>query len=366
MKSHKIAIVTWIYFKNFGTFLQAYALQRVIRELGYDCRVIDDADFYTGNFYFRCKRFIKNILYRKLKSNRSYRKFKKKNINVFSNCRNIDYLNKHFDTFIAGSDQIWSPLLPKIRPYYYLDFTTQTKKRIAYAPSMVYNAVNDNYKTLVFPLMQRFNNLSLREQPAATYLSEQLNRKVSAVLDPTLLLDADKWSSITTPVKEKDFILCYFLTPHKPFVKFVTEYAKSVGKKLLVFDKSTFEILPSEYDFGDKLLKAGPVEFISYVKAADFIFTDSFHGTIFSIIFHKNFLTFQRFSNDSPQNQNGRLLNLFDILQISGRFININHLSQGLSLMDTLPPLDYEKIYTLLNQERNKSISYLKESLSSV
>ena len=254
--------------------------------------------------------------------------------------------------FICGSDQIWSPIVP-YNSYYYLAFTN--KDKIAYAPSIGSWEYPDKNVEIVKPFLERFKALSIREIQGAEILKNKFGLKAQTVLDPTLLLDKKDWELLTLPVKyHKPYILCYLLTYNTEYLEFVRQYAKNVGLKLKIF------ITDKRYcQYADEHLFVGPQEFITEIKGASVFFTDSFHGSIFAIHFEKDFYTFKRFKDCAKNDQNSRIINLFDKLGIKERFISGNELKD----ISLIRPLAYNCIKAKLVKERKMSLNYLQTAL---
>lgn len=346
------ATVTWITYRNFGTFLQAYALQQTLKSMGVANHIIDDRSMVYASKLRMYLSELKCILMPwKDQTRRFYKKFAHRYLLIDSRFSCPDELNNRYDIFICGSDQIWSPYL-KFKGFYYLDFTQ--KKKIAYAPSTGTGTCSETYQHNVKSLIERFDAVSVREEDGMKMLSSFLNKDVCTVLDPTLLVTTEQWESITYPIKETDYILCYFLTPNLWYMNYVKEYAKKKGLKLFIFATN-----PEYSHYGDSALKVGPDGFLSYIRYAKKVFTDSYHASIFSILFRKDFVTFERFAAHSANNQNTRVENLFQKFRLQSYFVGPRRLNE----VETLPVPSYEKVFTVLEQERNKSLDFLRSSL---
>lgn len=357
MKQDKLhtATVTWIYYENYGTFLQAYALQQVLYDLGVDNRIIDDKKILfphaVRNFFSAFKRFF----FGKVNPNSTYfKEFKKEYLIIDRNYTKPEDLNKRYDAFICGSDQIWSPYInPEFRPYYYLSFTD--KKKIAYAPSTGTGTSNPIYRQTVKPWLERFHSLSVREESGAKMLSSFVEKDIQTVLDPTLLLTGTSWRKLILPHKHLDsYVLCYFLTPNSWYMEYVKAYARKQGKKIKVF--FTHEQFRT---YGDTCIYGGPQEFLTFIDQADKVFTDSFHASIFSILFQKDFITFKRFEDGKGNDQNARIADLFQKLGLFSRFIGCNDLTQ----IETLPQINHTDVQKRLDVLRSKSLLFLKKAL---
>lgn len=368
MKNIRTATVTWIKHANFGTYLQAYALQQTIFKLGYQNFIIDDSTIIeekrpSVSFFTRLKTYLITIVHNgnfkiyQYKSNKRYAEFRQKYLQIDTCTQPLAQLSDRYDLFICGSDQIWYPSDAIFSPYYYLAFTN--KKKIAYAPSLGTSNYPQNFIPKVTPLLQRIDALSVREYQGANLLQDILGRKVEVVLDPTLLLTSYDWEQLLSTCSDAGnddtpYILCYFLGNNVRYMNFVSDFARQKG--LLV---KIFATHPSYLSFGDKAMACGPLEFLQAIKQSTYFFTDSFHGTIFSIHFEKRFYTFKRFDDSSKLNQNSRIENLFSLIGLSSFFLGPDDLEK----IPQLPDIDYSKVKGNIQSERNKSLNFLINAL---
>lgn len=369
----KIAIITWVKYLNFGTFLQAYALQQIIRRLGYDVSILDDSSIFEEGVIIKKFQFLRliyrclysglsdiscygiNYFYLIKKERRYYRLFRKYYLNIDSNVLPLNKLDQKYDIFVCGSDQIWYPSMNIFSPYYYLSFTN--KRKVAYAPSIGTTKYPFCFVEKVKPLLQRFDAISVREKVGAEIIGSIVGREVDAVLDPTLLLTGEEWGRLLSSERlyKRKYILCYLLSYNETYVRYVQNFAREHALSLVTFVLPGRKCIPS-----DKVLAAGPCEFLSAIHEAEFVFTDSFHCTIFSLLFKKRFCTFKRFSDDASNNQNSRIDNLLGILNLKSYFIGMGQLDA----VKNLSPIDYEAVEATLQSERKRSIRYLKDALS--
>lgn len=385
----KIAIVTWITYRNFGTLLQGYALQSCLECMGHDTWILSDQSVLgelqrnrpketTGateengnqpaaarlwNLLRNPQRIHRVVLsrffpdkycYPLLASQRAFEKFRKEYMHVHEGIliSNLQCLDDSYDAFVCGSDQIWSVLNP-ICPYYFLDFTR--KRKIAYAPSLGTTVVSEDKMRQIVDLTKGFSALSVREFDSAIQLSQKMKRDVQWVCDPTLLHDKEFWSRFTqnTPVRKGKYLVCYFLENKPWYFQKAQEIAKSLRLPVV--------LIPNRYEFlarGEVFPEAvGPCEFVSLIQNAEYVLTDSYHGSIFSLIFERPFLYFQRFSETDPNSQNLRITSLFRYLDIFSVCVSEHgeyNLNSGLA---------YEQICERLQKFRTLSRRYLADSL---
>ncbi len=362
----KTATVTWIKYHNFGTFLQAYALQQVVVYLEYDNDILDDSSIREEGKSGTCFRLLRRIAgclrsflkrdgYFRIqrRTDRCYSDFRQKYLRINTRIRPLESLNRKYDAFICGSDQIWYPGSDIYSPYYYLSFAE--KKKVAYAPSIGTTDYPAEFVPKVRPLLERFDHLSVREQQGAGILSAMLGREVRPVLDPTLLLEGKAWKIFVkevSPVKGK-YILCYFLTPNRWYMEYVQEFAKRMDLPVKIFCTQRCYL-----DWAD-CVTAGPEEFLDYIWHSDYFFTDSFHGSIFSILFEKRFCTFKRFADTSKLNQNSRVIHLFALLGLEDYFIGKSRIGE----VESLPVIDWSRVKEKLDVCRRQSLEYLTTAL---
>lgn len=359
------AIITWVTYCNFGTFLQAYALQKYLINEGVKNAILDDSSIIKTkiNLKYELKKFLMRIIdadFRRYEisnkeSDRFFKKFKHTVLRVDYGIHDMSSVNAKYDTFICGSDQIWNPFSlenPNVE-FYYASFTE--KKKIAYAPSIGVSEVPQQYKGKLKSLTISFDFLSAREQQGVNILHELTGKEVVKVVDPTLLLDSKQWKSLLqndAPCKEK-YILAYFLTPNNIFINTALEYAQKKGLRLKMF---FMHKIYQEYDCD--LITAGPIEFLHYVRNAEFLFTDSFHGTIFATIFHTQFFTFRRFKR-TPRSQNSRVEGLLKMMGISERLLDEDTCNKVYSLKD----IDFANIEANLAPFIKQSKNYIEKAL---
>lgn len=362
------ATITWVSYYNYGTSLQAYALQTIIRSLGFDNKIISDARFvrFSGKKVCWWKRTLSLVIRLFSKSRwvqarglvrmkKSYASFSARFLDIDEHWSSFSELDKRYDIYVCGSDQIWSPLYAQ--SYYFAGFTG--KKKIAYAPSLGLKSCSNEWKEWVRPLLARFSHLSVREAEGAALLGEIVGKPVPVVLDPTLLLPSEDWKKLAdsvSPVGSSSYVLAYFLSFNPAYWAYVRHFAHE-RKLPLRFFAINREYLKS----GDKALFAGPLEFLQQISGASYVFTDSFHGTIFSIHFEKRFFTLKRFKEDAENNQNSRVVSLFSRLGLEDYFID----EEGLPRISSLPPIDYVQVKEKISKERTRSLEYLKNFLES-
>lgn len=389
----KTATVTWVTYNNYGTLLQAYALQQQLKKEGIKNVILSDRDvlrlykaenlnqvkksgegavielqnrqFRLLNLLANPKRISRVILARinrkeyerpYIESQEKCELFKKENLAIFNevDAKNLIKLNEHFDVFIAGSDQVWAVFETMFNPYYYLDFVK--KKKIAYAPSLGTDIFPKRVAEKIKKLLSDFSAISVREKETANQMSELIGRKVEWVVDPTLLHDNKFWSEFTAevPVRKKKYLLCYFLENKDWYF----EYAKDISRQLHI----EIVLMPNKWDYisNGYVIKngVGPKEFVSLIQHAEYVLTDSYHGSIFSLIFERNFQYLLRFSMSDPNSQNIRIQSLFDYLNLNDRIISDKNIDKAATKIE-----NYNLINKKIENFRIRSQNYLRECL---
>lgn len=377
----KTATITWISFNNYGTCLQAYALQHYIESLGYENHIIDDSTIvarrgerkgqsqdkpsWKNKWVGRWQKF-QQLLQANYRTFLKFQKvlcasinyFKSHNLNIYDDINLVLTDKAKFDLYICGSDQIWVPygLGYPGWSFFYAAFTT--KHKIAYGPSIGNYQIPDKWRKEMSELIAPFKALSVREEAGRIALQELTDQPVELVVDPTLLLSQQEWESVLPDKGKRDekYVLGYILTPNERFYKIAREYANQHGLKFYLFMLNL-----QDYGQADKLISGGPLEFLEYVKNATAFFTDSYHGTIFSMIFETPFYTFKRFSDDSPINQNSRIDTLLSEMGAEARLIDYYH--EG-SLNEDV--LDFAAMKYRMEPLIIRSKEYLQKHLSAI
>ena len=265
---------------------------------------------------------------------------------------------QRYSCVISGSDQLWSPAgLPT--NFYNLMFCDKQALKISYASSFGVSYIPWYQKSRTKAYLEKIDFISMRESKGADLVYQLTNRVVPVVLDPVFLLSYDEWNAlIPTPKKIMEkYVFVYFLGKAEHYIDSINKFAKCNNLKIVVLKHL------DQYDkkidsFGDySPYDVDPEDFLNIIKNAEYIFTDSFHGSAFSILFKKQFLTFNRYSSNSKASKNSRvdtLLKTFDILdrRYNG---NINFVKED---------INYETINGILKTRQKESFDFLSKSLN--
>ncbi|MBE7056237.1 MAG: polysaccharide pyruvyl transferase family protein [Ruminococcaceae bacterium] len=323
----KVGILTMYYNSvNYGGLLQAYALCKAL-----NCTGIvksEQIQYSDKRFKYKLIGYVRSCQY-KLKNAKLYFKYglafsnknkkRKKKIFEFAtkyiphtkkvfNKKSITMTNELFESFICGSDQVWCSRDGR----YYLDFV-QAKNKYAYACSTGKMTYNQHEKELFERHLQDFQAISVREKDLSSYLTDILNKEVECVLDPTLLLEKEQWDTVCAErIIKENYVFCYFLGSDVNHRKLATEYAKNKGLKLVTLPHLQQKINKSDIGFGDyQLFEIDPKDFISLIKNAECVLTDSFHASVFSCIYEKKFFVFERTDHKGMSSRISTLVDLF-------------------------------------------------------
>ena len=316
----KVGIITFLHNDNFGSALQAYALQRTVRDLGFECEHLDYNPDRTekirnllksGN---NLKLVLEGIRKKQVRADQSGARrksraipaFYEKNMQLSERCRNRQELKNAAggcDLLLCGSDQIWNPVW--LNPAYFLTFAGKEKVKIAYAASLGVRQLPKEAKIrMIRRWTKDFRAVSVREQEGADLLERMTGRKADVMPDPVCLLSRDEWNEIAgaAPAGEP-YLLCYFIGENREYWEHVRELQKETGFRVLVLP-----VTAESYHSGFELLDgAGPEEFIAAVRDAACFCTDSFHGLVFGTIFGTRTEVMRRYRDEDPESKNSRV-----------------------------------------------------------
>ncbi len=358
----KIGVLTFHRALNYGAVLQAYALTKKVSELGSECEIVDYRCPYIENVYHKFsidkiaspKRLITWLLCYPgvLKRRKAFNNFNKKYIKQSSvpyfKIEDLKKANKEYDKFITGSDQVWNPACTDFDKTYFLDFA-ESKKKNSYAASLAVSSLPEEQKREFKKLLSDYENLSVREKQGAGVIADAVGLKPEIVLDPTFLIEKDKWEDIAKaymPQGEK-YVLVYMLMASDSLISFAKKLAEERGAKLVMISDALKK--KKGITYADSIC---PSEFLGLFKNAECVVTNSFHGTAFSINMHKEFYVELQ---PPPSVRNSRMEDLIGSLSLESRFV-LNGKCSGLN-----ENIDYEKVDVKLNELRNKSIDFLKK-----
>lgn len=316
----KIGVITHYWGnENCGGLLQAYALVYILNSMGYKAEQISyiQNKKESHNLRHKAKQGIKKLII-----SRKAGKIQGKEFRMFMEdiphskiytYNTISNSNQEYEVFISGSDQIWNPML--CCDGYFLEFVDKNKKKISYAASIGLSHLTQEQLENLKIKLQSFDAISLREKDLVQILSDVLKKKIYNVLDPTLLLSRRTWNL----VEDKDvnpkcgkYILTYFLSGNPVYKQLAEKIADFYGMKIINLPHTFKDSLKNK----NNVYNWGPRQFISYINKAEIVLTDSFHATVFSILYHKRFATVQR-ENSGEEKTTSRINSLYENLGIA-------------------------------------------------
>lgn len=358
---------------NYGGLLQEYALFVTVQNLDIDVEVIN-YDVSSEQNTFSYKRNLKYLslskLYRKMHKNvmgnrlvystipneesrKLFDKFRIENM-VFSEkytYKDLYYLGNLYDGYICGSDQIWNPTYNI--PSFFLNFVERSKK-IIYAASIGVSDLSRIERNVYEDLLVGLEYISVREESAKKIIEELTHISVEIVLDPTLLLKKEDWLKLISKDEiSEPYLFCYYLGENKKKIQAAKRIASKYGLKIISvpFEQCMF----SEEEFPTYDKGIGPVEFLNLIYNANFVLTDSFHASVFSIIFDKNFRVFSR--DFGKKNMNDRLYTLLKMINRLDLFI----MPENIEMVQSNTSCSYD--LTLIKELQKMSKEWLKKAL---
>lgn len=332
---------------NYGCILTGYALYRVVQDLGYSTAFIEKINNKnTAQMNNMVNRFSKNI-------------------NIISvDHSSTHILNDKFSTFLVGSDQVWNySLCLQWNKFFLLDFATSNKLKLSYASS-----IGNNFDTLKSKedklmckyLLNKFDNISVREDYAVKILKEVFNIDSIQVLDPVFVCNPNYYYNLADKSKietDEDYIFAYILDPTPEKNKILEYAATQLGKKLYVATDATDnnikkQLITAGYVLGELDLE----DWLRFYRDAKYIVTDSFHGTCFSIIFNKEFISMGNIERGIR-----RFESLLSGLELQDRLFES---FEDLKYRDLLnKKINYERTNKILTQKKEYSLNWLLNSL---
>lgn len=369
----KIAIVTLPLYINYGGILQCYALQTVLERMGHDVVVLEKPKY--GRYY----PFIKVLAIFK----RLFKRFVLgKRVNILLAPHEIANLHirqfiRHYihhcykrvwspqtirgiDAFVVGSDQIWRPEYSYPIENAFLDFTKgMNVKRIAYAASFGVEQCTFSEEQLFIcsTLLKQFDAISVREDSGIRICKESFGIEATQMIDPTLLLDIDDYRKLISTVRtipSKGNMLVYILDVTEEKKRLVEQIANERGLTPYWLDNDT----NSESVNWNGNIKMRVEQWLRAFDDATFVFTDSFHGCIFSILFKKAFIAFGNEGRGTT-----RFTSLLKMFSLNERMI-CSYKEYENRRMILEEDIDYVSVYERLVEERNRAFCFIKKYLS--
>lgn len=367
----KIYIITRHAIANYGSLLQAYATQNFFNNLGFEAEIIDyipesECGFKRVDTYASLVEVqgLKRIIYKAVKIPDELikgKKFNKYRIRYLILTRRYNVLKQLKDAdfgesiLCAGSDQLWGYMpTKKIDEAYFLNFGTSKNKFIAYSASFGRTDFDGEFYNKLPNLLSKFSFITVRETSAKRIIEEKTPFKAAAILDPTLMMPREFWINLANKkVNKSKYILLYQLRSNKLMDEYVKKLAKQRGLKIYRVTTSIYDYLKSGRT---KCLKS-PDKVLALFRDAQFVVTDSFHATVFSVLFNKQFIDML------PPTTHERITDFLDMLQLNNRVVNGVDDKQVNSIAE---PIDYTLVNTVLNQIRQEKTNLLISLLNNL
>lgn len=345
----RIGIATFHRSHNYGALLQAIALRFVIEQCGHKCSFIDYWPLYHKKMYNVLSRskfkdlgfkYLWEFFYR-LKRYFSFEKFIAKYINPF--CSDTKEI---YDVVVYGSDQIWrkQPNLNDYDPFYFGKNSLKTQRHVSYAASMGTLSFDERDTCTIKKLLCNLDAISVREIDLLNYVQNLSSKHVSLSLDPTLLLGRDDWNKVfpQKKIEKEKYVLYYDLLEGSFDEREILRFSQKRNLKVIRISG----VAEKKALFFNKIF-SNPEEFLNLINNAEFVFTSSFHGVVFSIIFNKRF--YASFSKNGT-----RAESLLKNVGLSSHLIPVQK-----SLPEIYDDIDYEKVNEKLFYMRQDSLKSL-------
>jgi hypothetical protein len=372
----KVAIITITDGQNYGNRLQNYALQEVLKKFNIEIETIRLLTYKDLSMLQKFKTMVKRIIkfiikyhydsyIGKSKRIIAFNRFNEKYINFSNEKIRKNKIPKNFSSryeyFICGSDQIFNANFDIVAENIKSHLATFAfpEQRIAYAASFGTDNVASGYEDIFASELSKFKNISVRENSGVDIVRKISGRDdAQVVLDPTMLLTADEWKSIARKpsyINKGKFIVTYFLGGRSEVMKAYLDRisnvfdAKVINLEIECLGDSSIENLD--------VFATAPDEFVWLIENAECILTDSFHATVFSMLFHKPFCVFDRTGFGKGNNMGGRIETLLGMFDLKEFYDDLNN--------PTVVPRKYptDNIENVLSRERDRSLEFLKNAL---
>ncbi len=359
---------------NFGSALQAYALQRTLFRLGFDNEIID----YQFPAVPRSKKTIRKringfIVYLRNaiigfpteKKIRKFQDFYHENYilsAIHYNEKNIKANPPTYDIYMTGSDQVWNPKHVKDDVNFLLAFVPFGAYKVSYASSFATSVLPEQYENIYRKYLSEYDVISVRETTGVDIVKQLTGKNATVCCDPTLLLDEKEWNFLEAKsdlIIKKKYILVYALyymfDPYPELLNIIDYVQKKLGLQVVYLNGRKEDA----FRHNSKVYKSGgPEDFLRLIKNAEFIITSSFHGAVFSILYNKPFLGIVR-DNNSADSRISSLLNDFNSRKCQVAYNDKINLSKE-------ELLNLKADLTVCDNIKGHAINYLKETLGRV
>ncbi len=318
---------------NYGSFLQTIATQKILADLGFEVTILDyirpDEEYknvtklllshsakWNNNIFSRC---IYRLIHEPdhIISGKAFEKQRNKYLHLSKRISNFAQQKNEIPEaqyYCTGSDQVWGEIgSDDYDAAYFLDFVDEKKATcVAFASSFGKNNYPDSRMDMFKELLKKYNKITVREK-SAIHIVEKAGRQADIILDPTLIVSRNYWETfdITRKIKQR-YVLLYQLNTSKEMDKYASEFSKRLGLPLIRVSCELYNI----HKVGNFKWCLSPFDFLSYIKYAEYLITDSFHGTVFAITFNKQFIEIL------PPDKKTRNINILEQFGLESRIVD--------------------------------------------
>lgn len=388
MTNKKIALVTCYFQHNYGSQLQAFATQKFFDSSGVANETIRidglKSEINKKKYkYFLSRIFDINTIKDKwatvkkviaVKSNHKYADNLSKRYKMFDDfAENEFHLSqrynsfaelaeaaKNYNMFVVGSDQLWLPSNISA-DYYTLNFVPDGVPKMALATSFGISELPRKQARMAQKFLPRIEYCSVREVSGQKLVKQLIRMDVPVVCDPTILFDSKEWSKevVSEPFTDGKYLFCYFLGNNPIQREFVKRVKAITGYKIVQLQHCD-EYIASDENFPDEApYNVGPKEFIRLIRDAQYVFTDSFHCSVFSMLFSKKFFTFRRYTSDGTVSTNGRIYSLLSLVELENRLLKGNENAKELISED----INFDNVLSKLSELRQFTKQFVYNAL---
>ena len=356
----KIGIITFHRAMNFGAVLQGYALQRFLYGQSYDAYIIDYKNESIENNYkifkkkqnenfFHMVLRITCTLPEKIYKLYGFRKFINNNLKLTKTYTESSIYNiksENFDVYITGSDQVFNPVITSFDENYLLKFVNDGSIKMSYAASLGFSADECDKLEWLGNVINKFKTVSLRENIDVCTFKTKLNIDAFRNIDPVFLIESGDWRKLIKKSHEKKiqkkYVLIYVISKSSELINTAIDYAKTNHTEVLGINLGSYAV-----NGVHNLLVNTPEDFLYYIINAEVVFTTSFHGTAFSLIFKKRIV----------DNRFERIRELFDIFRLD--YTSCEYYKE----FNEIKTIDYEMVENIIRKEKNNTIKYFNDTL---
>lgn len=356
----KIGIITFHFSINYGAILQAYALQKTLEKMGHEVEIIDYQPDYHVQRHNWTWRFgglhVRNFVLPGLR--KKFSDFSSRHLQftprTYCSLNELKQDPPAADAYICGSDQIWNPDLTNLDPAYFATFGTQSIKRIAYAASFGKTSLTQTEKEAFKQCIQYIDHISIREQAGIDLANNVADVRAEWVLDPTLLME--DYEPITAPAPFRQKFVLMLNLQNNPLLNQAAEYVSNeTGYPLVVLNNLSMKF----WSLKGKRCYPSPEGYLGLIKSAECVVTNSFHGTVFSVLFRKPFLTTSL--SEAKADKNNRMTGLLASCGLTGRFIN--KFSNATISKALSEKIDWVQTNRSIETQRKSSLNFLNTAL---